>query len=149
MLKKTKWVNLINRPIETLAFFIQATTLYQTLTHTQTLGSPTARHLSPRSLRVLPLEFCEIYKIEIMFSLKSEKRFPVSHLACSSKNWHYLKLRTHLHTRRRELKINTERYDAELPIIVKFCEPIKLVCVIKWLRVKLGNNFTRVLSKFY
>ena len=26
------------------------------------------------------------------------------------------------------------------------CNVSKLVCVIKWLRVKLGNNFTRVLS---
>ena len=51
ILKKTKQVNLINRPIETLAIFIQ--------------------YGIPGSLRALRLEFYEIYKIEIMFSLKS------------------------------------------------------------------------------
>ena len=61
-----------------------------------------------------------------MFSLKSRKKFLVSHRACSLENSNCLKLRTDLHTRTRELKINIERYDAELPIIVKCCEPIKL-----------------------
>ena len=32
-------------------------------------------------------------------------------------------------------------------ILSNFCTNLDYVCVIKWWRVKLGNNFTRVLSK--
>ena len=48
-----------------------------------------------------------------MFSLKSRKKFLVSLRACSLENSSCLKLRTYLHTRTRELKINTQ-HDAEL-----------------------------------
>ena len=34
-------------------------------------------------------------------------------------------------------------------ILSNFCTNLDYVCVIKWWRVELGNNFTRVLSKFY
>ena len=85
--EKTKYVNLINRPIETVW-------------HSWFTESFTARIL------------WNLFKIEITFSLNSGKRFLVSHRAWSSENWNYLKLRTHLHTRTRELKINNERYDA-------------------------------------
>ena len=46
---------------------------------------------------------------------------------CSLEYSNHFNLRTHLHTvRARELRKKTERYDAELPIIVKCCESIEV-----------------------
>ena len=81
------------------------------------------------------------------FSLKSRKKFLVSLRACSSENSNYSILMTRLRTRTRELKINTERYDAEQLITLKFCESIKLTLKYALTCYKYWTSFSIVYLK--